>query len=63
MCTSMIYNYILQLPLKNGTITIPVLNRNYYVRNLCSIEIKAILMFTTEPIRPNFKCYDKARLS
>jgi len=60
-------NYVLQLhftiTIKNGTITIPVLNRNYYVRNLCSIERKAILMFTTEPIRPNFKCYDKARLS
>jgi len=51
------------ITIKNGTITIPVLNRNYYVRNLCSIERKAILMFTTEPIRPNFKCYDKARLS
>jgi hypothetical protein len=27
----------------NGTITIPVLNRNCYVRNLCSIEKKANL--------------------
>jgi hypothetical protein len=39
------FNYIFQLPLKNGTITIPVLNRNYSVHNLFYLR-KANLILT-----------------
>jgi hypothetical protein len=47
---------------RNGTITIPVLNRNCYVRNLCSI-LESQSDVEQGPTQPSFKCYTKAKLS
>ncbi len=51
-------NFIITI--SNGTITIPVLNRNYYVHNLCSIqEIQSSLTKverTKVKVKPFFCC-------